>query len=33
MRRSLEIIKKKVNEVLKVFKNELDAKFNRKMMQ
>jgi hypothetical protein len=31
MRASLEALKGKINEVLRLFKQELDAKFNKKM--
>ena len=31
MRQSMEALKKKINQTLKVFKDELDSKFNKKM--
>ena len=31
MRQSMETLKKKINQTLKVFKDELDNKFNKKM--
>ena len=31
MRQSMEVLKKKINQTLKVFKDELDNKFNKKM--
>ena len=31
MRQSMDALKKKINQTLKVFKDELDSKFNKKM--
>lgn len=31
MRQSMDSLKKKINQTLKVFKDELDSKFNKKM--
>ena len=31
MRQSMDSLKKKINQTLKVFKEELDSKFNKKM--
>ncbi len=31
MRLSMDALKKKINQTLKVFKDELDTKFNKKM--
>ena len=33
MRASLDVVKRKISEVLRLFKDELEAKFNKKIIQ